>query len=93
MLRGNAVKSVLDIEESFRMVMEKAIEEALSGNNVSLEELLVNTPTKLMFQVPAGKLEAGKRYTVKIATYLGSNRSEPLRTQRLIPCGKSLECK
>lgn len=42
-LRGNTTPNLLppvqDLEESFRMVLEKGIEMSLMGNNVSLERM------------------------------------------------------
>lgn len=53
-------------------------------------DLLVNLPTQVMFTVPT-KLEAGKRYIIKISTLTGNNRAM-LKMPRLIVSDIVLTC-
>ena len=55
-------------------------------------DLLVNTPTEIMFQVPTG-LETEKKYIVKISTLVGAGTSGQLLKQpRLIVSDIQLTC-
>lgn len=58
--------------------------------NVPEADLLVNTPTQVMFQVPA-KLESGKKYIIKISTLKGNSHTE-LKQPRLIMSDIVLTC-
>ena len=59
--------------------------------NISEADLLANTPTHLMFQVPAG-LEVGKRYIVKISTQATGTSGKLLKEPRLIVGDIRLTC-
>ncbi len=61
------------------------------AKRVEVKDLLVNTPSQVMFQVPAG-LEAGKAYKVKISTQQGENRGYELKDPRLILSDIRLTC-
>ena len=49
LLDGATVKTAQDLEESFRMVMEKGIEMSLMGNNVSLEYIQMRASVSGVF--------------------------------------------
>lgn len=59
--------------------------------SVKIGEFIRNTPSLLMFVAPAA-LQAGKRYTLRISTFAGANRSTPLKNQRMIPGNVVLTC-
>ena len=89
-LHGKGLKVVGSEEYAAYVYLINADTDTIAAS-VPADDLLTNTPTQVMFQVPA-KLEAGKKYRVKIITQASSDRSKLLKQPRMILSDITLTC-
>ncbi len=87
---GNNIKVASGDFQSGKVYFVDAETDTISAN-IPEDELLLNTPSKLLLLAPS-TLVSGKQYRVKISTFKAIGNQKPLRNQRLLENDVVLSC-